>query len=90
MLHFMTENKRILNLHEKRFSNLENFHANTIMFQTNTNATMINLETQVGQLALSLQSQSRNAFPSSTEINTKDLTAATLRGNDESLGSKKV
>ena len=56
MLHFMSENKRILNLHEKRFSDLENFQANTIVFQTNTNATMRNLETQVGQLTLSLQS----------------------------------
>ena len=90
MLHFMSENKRILNLHEKRFSDLENFQANTIVFQTNTNATMRNLETQVGQLALSLQSQSRNAFPSSTEINPKDLTPTTLRGNDELQGSKKV
>ena len=90
MLHFMIENKRILNLREKRFSNLENFQANTIMFQTNTNATMINLETQVGKLALSLQSQSRNEFPSSTEINPKDLTTTTLRGNDESQGNKKV
>ena len=25
MLHFMLENKRILNLHEKKFSDLENF-----------------------------------------------------------------
>ena len=50
MLHFMSENKRILDLHDKRFSELENFQANTIVFQTNTNATMRNLETQVGQL----------------------------------------
>ena len=60
------------------------------MFQTNTNAIMRNLETQVGQLALSLQSQSKNAFPSSTEINPKDLTPTTLRGNDELQGGKKV
>ena len=86
----MTENKRILNLHEKRFSDLENFQANTFVFQTNTNATMRNLETRVGQLALSLQSQSRNAFPSSTEINPKDLTSNILRGNDKLQGSKKV
>ena len=72
MLHFMSENKRILNLHEKKFSDLENFQANTSVFQTNTNATMRNLETQVGQLALSLQSQSKNAFPNSIEINPKD------------------
>ena len=77
-------------MHEKRFFNLENFQANTIVFQINTNAIMRNLETQVGQLALSLQSQSRNAFPSSIEINPKDLTSTTLRGNDELQGSKKV
>ena len=90
MLHIMSENKRILNLHEKKFSDLQNFQANTIVFQTNTNATIRNLETQVGQLVVSLQSQSRNAFPSSTEINTKDHTPTTLRSNDELQGSKKV
>ena len=82
--------KRILNLHEKKFAELENFQANIIVFQTNTNATMRNLETQVGQLALSLKSQTRNAFPSNTEINLKDLTPTTLRGNEELQGSKKV
>ena len=51
---------------------------------------MRNLEAQVGQLAVSLQSQSINAFPSSTEINPKDLIPTTLRGNDELQGSKKV
>ena len=90
MFYFMSENKRILNLHEKNFAELENFQANTTVFQTNTNATMRNLETQVGQLALSLQSQSKNAFPSSTEINPKDLTPTTLRGKDELQGRKKV
>ena len=90
MLHFMSENKRILNLHEKRFFDLENFQVNTIVFQTNPNAKLRNLETQVGQLAVSLQSQSRNAFPSSTDINPKDLTSTTLRGNDEFQGNKKV
>ena len=77
-------------MYEKRFFYLENFQANIIVFQTNTNATMRNLETQVGQLTLSLQCQSRNAFPSSTEINPKDLTPTTLRGNDGFQGSKKV
>ena len=90
MLHFMSENKRILNFHENRFYDLENFQENTVVFQRNTNATMRNLETQVGQLDLSLQGQSRNAFPSSTEINPKDLTLTTLRGNDGLQGSKKV
>ena len=48
MFHFMLENKRILNLYEKEFVELENFQANTTVFQTHTNATMRNLETQVG------------------------------------------
>ena len=90
MFYFMSENKRILNSHEKKFAELEIFQANTTVFQTNTNATMRNLETQVGQLTLSLQSQFRNAFPSSIEINPKDLTPTTLRGNDELQGSKKM
>ena len=48
ILHFMSENKRILNMHEKRFFELENLKANTIVFPTNTNASLRNLETQVG------------------------------------------
>ena len=51
MLHFMSQNKGLLNLHEKKSSKLENFHASTTVFQTNINAIMRNLETQVGQLA---------------------------------------
>ena len=74
MPQFIGENKRILNIHEKRFSELENFQANTTVFQTNNNASLRNLETQVGKLALSLQNQSRNAFPSRIKINPKDLT----------------
>ena len=90
MLHFMSENKRILNLHEKIYFELENFQANTTVFQTNVDATMRILETQIGKLALSLQSQSKNAFPSSIEIKPKDLTPTTLRANDELQGRKKV
>ena len=86
----MGENKRILNMNEKRFSELENFEANTTVFQTNTKASLRNLETQVRQLALSLQDQSRNAFPSSTEINPKDLTPTALRSDDELQGNKKM
>ena len=51
MLYFMLEKKRILNLYENKFSDLENFQANTIVFQTNTNASLKNLEIQIGQLA---------------------------------------
>ena len=70
-------------MHEKKIIELENFQANTIVFQTNINATLRNLETQVGKMTLSLQSQSRNTFPSSTEINPKDLTPTAMRGSDE-------
>ena len=83
MLHFMSENKRILNAHEKRFFELKNFQANTTVFRTNTNASLRNLETQVGHLALSLQSQSRNTFLSSIETNPKDFTPTSLSGNNE-------
>ena len=70
-------------MHEKKFAKLKNFQANTTVFQTNINATLRNLETQVGQLALSLQSQSRNTFSSSIEINPKYLTPTAMRGSDE-------
>ena len=90
LLQFMAENKTIRNVHEKIFVELENFQANTTVFQTNINATMRNLETQVGQLALSLQSQSKNTIPSSTEINPKDLTLTAIRGNDELQGRKTI
>ena len=70
----MTENKRILNAHEKKYAELENFQANTTVFQTNINVTLRNLETQVGQLALTLQIQTINTFPSNTEVNPRDLT----------------
>ena len=48
MLHFMSENKRVLNLHENKFFDLENLQANTVVFQTNTNASLKNLEIQIG------------------------------------------
>ena len=86
----MTKNKKILNVHEKKFAELEDFQANTIVFQTNINATLRNLKTQVGQLALPLQSQTKNTFPSNTEVNPKDLTPTTMRGSDELQGSKKM
>ena len=51
----MVENKRILNLHEQKFVELDIFQANTNVFQANTNASLKNLETQMGQLAQTLQ-----------------------------------
>ena len=77
-------------MHEKKFAELENFQANTIVFQTSINATLRNLETQVGQLALSLQIQSRNTFSNSIEINPKDLTPTAMRGSETVMNCKEV
>ena len=83
MLTYLFENKRIFNLHEQKFTELVVFQANTIVFQTNTNASLKNLETQVGQLALAMQNQSRDSFPSDTKKNPKDCMAIALRSGRE-------
>ena len=72
MLSFMGENKRLLNIHEQKFAELEAFQSNTTVFQANTNASVKNLENQVGQLALVMQNQPKDAFPSDTRKNPKD------------------
>ena len=53
------------------------------VFQNTTNATLKNLETEVGQLALTLQSQKKDAFPSDTKKNPKDCMAVQLRSGKE-------
>ena len=58
------------------------------MFQSNTNASLKNLETQVGQLALTLQNKNKNAFPSDTQKNPKDCIAVQLRSGREISNSK--
>ena len=57
MLNFMLDKKRILNLHEKKFCDLENFQANTTVFQANTDASLKSLEMQIGQLAQAMQKE---------------------------------
>ena len=54
MLNYMFKNKRILNLHEQKFAEFVVFQVNTIVFQANTNGSLKNLETQVGQLGLTM------------------------------------
>ena len=83
MLHFMSENKRILNLHEKKFSDLENFQANTYVFHINTNASLKNLEIQIGQLAQAMQKEPKDSFPSDTRKNPKDCMPIILRSGRE-------
>ena len=53
------------------------------MFQANTNASLKNLETRVGLLALSIQNQSTDSFPSDTKKNPKDCMEITLRSGRE-------
>ena len=65
-MQFMGDNKLMQNLHEQKFVELETFKSNTQIFQANTNASLKNLEIQVGQLALTLQNQTKDAFPSDT------------------------
>ena len=79
----MGENKRLLNIHKKKFVDLVAFQANTTVFQANINASLKNLETQVGQLALDMQNQSKDAFPSDIWKNPKDCMVVTLRSGRE-------
>ena len=66
MLQFMGDNKRLLQFHEHKLSDLEAFKSDTQMFQKNASASLKNLETQVGQLALTMPNQSKGTFPSDT------------------------
>ena len=75
----MGENKRLLNIYEQKLVKLVAFQVNTTVFQANTNASLKNLEIQVGQLALAMQNQSKDAFPSDTKKNPKDCMVVTLR-----------
>ena len=43
MLTFLGKNKRLLNIHEHKFSELVAFQVNTTMFQANTNAFLKNI-----------------------------------------------
>ena len=83
MLQFMGDNKKLLNLHEQKFAELGATATNFQVFQNTTNATLKNLETQVGQLALTLQRQKKDAFPSDTKKNPKDCMVVQLRSGKE-------
>ena len=53
------------------------------MFKAKKNASLKNLETQVGQLGLAIQNKSKDAFLSDTKKNPKDCMAITLRSGRE-------
>ena len=88
MLQFIGDNKKLLNLHEHKFSKLETFKSNTQIFQENTNASLKNLETQVRKLASTLQNQTKDAFPSDTQKNPRDCMAVQLRSGKEVNSSR--
>ena len=83
MLQFMGDNKKMLNLHEQKFAELEASNTNSQIFQKTTNASLKNLETHIGQLALNLQNQMKDAFPSDTKKNPKDCMAVQLRSGKD-------
>ena len=86
----MGDNKKLINLHEQNFNELESFKSNIHMFQANTGASLKSLETQVGKLALNMPNQNKGAFPSDTQKNPKDSMSIQLRsGKEVSSSSRK-
>ena len=83
MLQLLGENKKLLNFHEQKFAELEASNTNSQIFQKTTNASLKNLETQIGQLALTLQNQMKDAFPSDMKKNPKDCMAMQLISGKE-------
>ena len=80
----------LLHFHEQKLSDLEAFKSDTQVFQKNTSASLKNLETQIGQLALNMPNQSKGTFPSDTQKNPKDCMAIQLRsGKDLSNNRRK-
>ena len=66
-----------------KFAELEASNTNSQIFQKTTNASLKNLETQIGQLALNLQNQMKDAFPSDTKKNPKDCMAVQLKSGKD-------
>ena len=90
MLQFMRDNKRLLQFHEQELSDLEAFKYDTQMFQKNASASLKNLETQVGQLALNMPNQSKGTFLSDTQKNPKDCMAIQLRSGKDLSNNKRT
>ena len=90
MLQFIGDNKRLLQFHEHKLSDLESFKSDTQMFQKNASASLKILETQVGQLALNMPNQSKGTFPSDTQKNPKDCMAIQLRSGKDLSSNKRT
>ena len=90
MLQFMGDNKRLLQFHEQKLSDFEAFKSDTQMFQKNTSASLKNLETQVGQLALNMPNQNKGTFHKDTQKNQKDCMAIQLRSGKDLSSNKET
>ena len=86
----MRDNKRLLQFHEQKLSYLEAFKSDTQMFQKNTSASLKNLETPLGQLALNVPNQNKGTFPRDTQKNPKDCMAIQLRSGKDLNSNKKT
>ena len=74
---------------QKCIVELATFQTNTNVFQVNINASLKNLKSQVGQLALNMQNQSRDSFPSDTKKNPNNYMEITLKSGRELQQRKK-
>ena len=90
MLQFMGDNKRLLQFHKQKLSDLETFKSDTQMFQKNTSASLKNLESQVRQLALNGPNQNKGTFPSDTQKNPKDCMAIQPRSGKDLSSNKET
>ena len=90
MLQFMGDNKRLLQFHEHKLSDLETFKFDTQMFQKNASTSLKNLETQVGQLDLNMPNQNKGTFLSDTQKNPKDCMAIQLRSGKDLSSNRKT
>ena len=84
----MGDNKKLLNHHEQKFTELETFKSNTQICQPNTNSLLKILETRVRQLASTMQKKTKDAFPSDTQKNPRDCMAVQLRSGKELSNSR--
>ena len=90
MLQFMGDNKRLIQFHEQKLSDLKSFKSDTQIFQKNASASLKNLETQVGQLTLNIPNQSKGIFPSDTQKNPKECMAIQLKSGKDLSSNKRT
>ena len=89
MMTFMGENKRLLNIHEQKFAELETFQANTNVFQANTNDSKKSRDTSRA-VGLSNVEPVQGCLPKCTKKNPKDCNMVTLRSGRELESRKEV